>query len=190
MSSSLIQHIKTYVSLRHEDEALLESRLTLSQVKKKDLLLREGQVCKATHFVNKGCLRLFFINEKGTEHITQFAIENWWLADYMSLGRQEPSSFYIQAIEPSEVISLDHTLQEELSAKIPSLERYFRIILQKAYAASQFRLKYLYSLSKEDSYQHFTSSFPGFIQRIPQYMLASYLGFTPEYLSELRKKRL
>jgi CRP-like cAMP-binding protein len=133
---------------------------------------------------------MFYINEKGIEQTTQFAIENWWMADYMSFGSQTPSSFYIQAVENSDILSIDFHAQEKLLEEFPQLERYFRIIFQRAYASSQLRIKYLYDFSKEELYDHFNTHFPDFVQRIPQYMLASYLGFTPEYLSELRKKKL
>ena len=188
MQSNFIKHIKNYIELSDNEVELLKNTVKLSFVKKKEYLLKEGQVCKSTYFVEKGCLRLFFINAKGKEQITQFAIENWWIADYMSLDKQIPSTFYIQAVENSEIISFDISSQKELFLKIPQLESYFRITLQKAYAASQFRIKYLYELSKEENYKNFISLYPEFIQRIPQYMLASYLGFTPEYLSELRNK--
>jgi len=188
IDSGFIKHIQTYTSLSKADLTYLTLALKPTPIKKKEYLLKEGQVCKEIHFVEKGCLRLFFINEKGTEQTTQFALENWWISDYMSFDRQNPSTFYIQAVENSEITSLDSSLQEDLIKKIPQLEKYFRLMLQKAFAASQIRIKYLYELSKEDSYQQFISLYPGFVQRIPQYMLASYLGFTPEYLSELRHK--
>ncbi|WP_223815814.1 hypothetical protein [Adhaeribacter rhizoryzae] len=71
----------------------------------------------------------------------------------------------------------------------PKLERYFRMIYQRAYAASQMRIKYLYDLSREELFYHFLDHYPDFVQRIPQYLLASFLGFTPEYLSEIRSKK-
>lgn len=187
--SSLTKHVLAYISLSEEEIAHLEKNIRTTSVKKKEYLLKEVQVCNEIYFVAKGCLRLFFINAKGTEQITQFALENWWMSDYMSFDRSTPSAFNIQAIEHSEIIILSRSLQEELVKKIPALEKYFRIMLQKAFAASQIRIKYLYELSKEDSYQQFISLFPLFVQRVPQYMLASYLGFTPEYLSELRSKK-
>jgi CRP/FNR family transcriptional regulator, anaerobic regulatory protein len=185
----LVAHIKNYISLSDKETEQISDYFTLSTYSKKDFLLREGDTCRQTYFVEKGCLRMYFVNDKGTEQITQFAIENWWITDYMSFDRQTPSPFYIQAIENAEVISIDQQQQEELLKMIPKMERYFRLVLQRAYAAHQLRIKFLYDLSKEESYQHFIAAFPGFAQRIPQYMLASYLGFTPEYLSEIRKKK-
>ena len=100
-----------------------------------------------------------------------------------------PSDYYIQAIEKSEIIVIDSILYDELLKEIPQLEKYFRIIMQKAVAAAQHRTKLISQMSKEEFYQHFIASFPEFNQRVPQYMIASYLGLTPEYVSELRKKK-
>lgn len=185
---NLISHIKKQVLLDEADMQILSSKLKLLTVNKKEYLLQEGGVCKANYFVEKGCLRMFFINDKGIELITQFAIENWWLSDYMSFGMQSASNFYIQAVETSEIIAINSTLQEELLGELPQLERYFRLNMQRTLGAAQQRVKFFHDFSKEESYRHFVSLFPKFVQRIPQYMLASYLGLTPEYLSELRKK--
>ena len=187
--SKFIQHINQYVSLTETEPAFVLQYSKLLSLKKKEHLLKEGQVCKNIYFVEKGCLRLYFINNKGIEQTTQFAIENWWMADYMSYTSQHPSSFYIQAVENSVICSVEYADQEALIKAVPAMERYFRLMLQKAFAASQLRIKYLYELSREEGYHHFINAYPDFVQRIPQYMLASYLGFTPEYLSEIRNKK-
>ncbi|SFH28479.1 Crp/Fnr family transcriptional regulator [Pedobacter insulae] len=183
-----IDHIKRYVVLNETETQFLISKVNVLTVKKKEFLLQEGNVCKANYFVEEGLLRMFFINEKGVEQITQFALENWWLSDYMSFTKQLNAQFCIQAVEQSEVIAIPYYIQDELFEKLPQLEKYFRMVMQRAYAASQMRFKYFYDYSKEENYRQFVSLFPEFVQRIPQYMLASYLGLTPEYLSELRKK--
>ena len=187
---NLTTHIKKFTFLSEADETTLLSYVKPLQIKKKTLLLKEGQVCKANYFVEKGCLRLFFVDEKGAEQTSQFAIENWWITDYASFCNRVPSQFYIQAVEHSSIIAIERTVQEALFAQLPQLERYFRQVLENAYAASQQRIRYMFSLSKENMYKHFSASFPGFVQRVPQYMLASYLGLTPEYVSEIRKKKM
>ncbi|WP_017257707.1 Crp/Fnr family transcriptional regulator [Pedobacter arcticus] len=185
---NFIKHINKFTTISQPEIETLKSATKTISIKKKDLLLKEGEICRANYFVEKGCLRLYFINEKGSEQIIQFALENWWLTDYMSFNNSSPAQFYIQAVEDCTIIAIARNEQDKLLTEIPTLEKYFRKVLQIAYAASQNRLKFLYGYSKEESYLHFTNSFPAFVQRIPQYMLASYLGFTPEYLSELRKK--
>lgn len=184
-----IQHIQRFVSLTDEEIQVLIPYLKTKKINKKEFLFEEGQACTANYFVAGGCLRLYFVNDKGVENIVQFAIENWWISDYMSLEKQTPSSFSLQAVESSHLIVIEKQRQEEMLQKVPKLERYFRIIAQRANAAAQMRIKYISELSGEQRYWQFTESFPEFVQRIPQYMLASYLGFTPEFLSKLRAKK-
>ena len=189
MYQPLYNHIKRFVDLSADEEEILTSTLKSFSFKKKTFLLEQGQICRSNYFVVKGCIRLFFVNEKGVEQTTQFAIENWWLTDHFAFQNQQISGFYIQAVENTDLIALSLQSQEELFIQFPQMEKYFRLIYQRAYAASQLRMKYQYDFSREELYHHFNDRFPEFIQRIPQYLLASYLGFTPEYLSEIRKKK-
>jgi len=188
MHRGLIDHIRKFVDLDEKAEHILDGYIKSHSYRKKENLLSNGQVGRSLYFVEKGCLRMFFINSKSAEQITQFAIEGWWLADFFSFMDNKPSEYYIQTIEPSKVIAIDNRVFDNLLKELPQLERYFRIIFQKNLAASQLRTKYLSEMSKEEFYYHFSTSFPEFIQRVPQYMVASYLGLTPEYVSELRKR--
>jgi CRP/FNR family transcriptional regulator len=188
MYSPLLAHIARYVALTPEEATLLTSYLKAQSIARKDFLLREGQVCPASYFVLQGCLRTYFVSEKGTEQIIQFSIENWWVTDYASMSQHTPTPYTVQAIEPTQVVVFDHEVQEEVFQRVPKLERYFRLILQRAVAAAQFRNKFLFGMSGEERYHHFITAQPGFVQRVPQYMLASYLGFTPEFLSKVRAK--
>ncbi|WP_316737983.1 Crp/Fnr family transcriptional regulator [Pedobacter aquatilis] len=189
MYSSLLNHISRFIDLNNDEQQTLSTLLKSISIKKKAFLLAEGQVCKANYFVVKGCLRLYFIDIKGAEQTTQFAIENWWITDLTSFLFQKSSEFYIQAAENTEVIAIEHYNYELLFNKLPKIERYFRLILQKNHQASQMRIKFLYSQTAEERYHHFNKLFPEFVQRVPQYMLASYLGFTPEFLSKIRAKK-
>lgn len=185
---SFVSHIKRYVELNEQDIRIIESYMEPLELKKREFLLKEGEVSRCNYFVESGCLRMFYNNDKMVEQTTQFALETWWLSDYFSFSKQQPSEYFIQAVEKSIVVAIDFQRQEQLFAEVPQMERYFRIMMQRALAASQLRVKLIYQLSKEEMYKHFSTSFPQFLQRVPQYMLASYLGLTPEYLSELRKK--
>lgn len=189
MQISLVDHFKKFVTISDADIEIINTHIKHNTFKRKEELLRNGQICRSLYFVEHGCLRMYFINSKSTEQITQFAIDGWWLADYFSFMNKSESEYFIQTIEASTVVSIDFDSFESLLGKIPALERYFRIIMQKNLAASQLRTKYLHEMSKEEFYYLFTNSFPDFVQRVPQYMIASYLGLTPEYVSELRKKQ-
>jgi CRP/FNR family transcriptional regulator len=189
MFSALITHIQKYISLTANEQEILKQYLKYETVQKKHFLLTEGDQCNAEYFVIEGCLRMYFIKDSGVEQITQFGIDNWWISDYTSLTLRTPSQFYIQAVQQSKIVALKQDKQDELFDRMPKLEHYFRRIYQRAYAAAQTRLVFHSELSGEEKYKNFATRFPEFVQRIPQYMLASYLGFTPEFLSKVRGKK-
>lgn len=188
MSNNLINHFRKYVKIDTEDELEISNFFLPRTYSKKENLINQSSKCKDHFFVIKGCLRMFFINEKGIEHTVQFAIENWWITDYLAFGNQNKTEFTIQAIENTEILQIDYSNQEKLLSRFPHLEHYFRQIYQRAYSASLLRTKYLYDFSRAQFYHHFNDNFPEFTQRIPQHILASYLNMTPEYLSEIKKK--
>jgi CRP-like cAMP-binding protein len=189
MKDSLIAHINKFVKLDEQEIELVCESVNLVTVKKKQFILKADEICRANYFVSKGCMRLYFINRNGQEQITQFSIENWWITDHSSLETGKPSNYYIQAIQDAELVSINKKAYEELLVKVPKMERYFRIILQKAHTASMRRFEYFRDQTDEERYHQFITLFPGFVQRIPQYMLASYLGFTPQFLSKIRGKK-
>lgn len=188
MSHLLFKHIQKFATVSESDFASILAFFEPISAKKKEILLSEGQVCRRHFFVLKGCLRLFYVKETGAEQTTQFGIESWWMTDNLAFLEQKPSAFSIQAVEQSEVLSISYEAQEKMLAQFPQMERYFRRVFEKSFAAAQLRIKYINEFSREDLYFHFANSQPAFMQRVPQYLLASYLGFTPEYLSEIKKK--
>jgi len=185
----LIAHIRRFVPLSEEEAGVLASVLTYADFSKKDLLLKAGRPCVSHYFIIKGCLRMYYINPKETEQVIQFAIENWWMTDYDSLEGRQASRYYIQALEDTQVVVLDRTVREELFIKIPILERYFRKILEKAFTAAQRRMEFFADMTDEQRYRQFSRRFPEFHQRVPQYMIASYLGVTPQFISRVRGRK-
>ena len=190
MYDAIIQHISKFISLDQVEIETIIGHLNFHQLEKKEHLLKEGQICKAQFFISKGCFRQYIINQKGAEQTIQFGIENWWMTDYLSFQNHAPSKFFIQAIERSEVISIEKTAMDELLEKVPKLERYFRLCLQKSFGASQVRIKYLFTMSATERFHHMNTMFPEFVQRVPQYMLASYLDFSPELMSKIRARKV
>lgn len=188
MLSPLQLHI---VKILNIDPGFMEEitgRFKRLKVKKKTILLSEGDSCRYIYFVEKGCLRLYFTKDNGTQQTTQFALENWWLSDYTAFNAQTTAQFAIETVEQSEVLCIDSQGLEKLFADHPAFEKYFRLVHQRASAAAQNRIRFLYELTREEMYTNFITKYPDFCQRIPQYLLASFLGITPEYLSEIRKK--
>lgn len=168
---------------------LLQEVMEERFVAKKDFLLHEGQHCLHQYFVIKGCFRMFYINPKGMEQIITFGIEDWWITDYDSLLNHQASEQNIQALEDAVVLSITRERLEQLFKSHRVLETYFRIVNERVRIADQRRLQFMFDLSGEELYDTFYQANPGFVQRIPQYMLASYLGFTPEFLSKIRGKK-
>lgn len=189
MPEQFKKHLEKFMELTEAEYAGIQPYLTVRKVRKKEDLLRAGEVCRYHYFVLSGCLRMFFITEKGVEQTTEFAIENWWITDVSAYEHRAVSNCNIQAVEHSEIILIEAAAQEALLERFPQMERYFRLVYQRAYAAAQNRIRYLYDFSREELYYHFEAHYPEFIQRVPQYLIASFLGFTPEYLSEIRAKR-
>ncbi len=190
MSIVFQEHLKKFAAVSDQEFEAIMCFFTTKQVAKKENLVEQGQVCRYHYFVEQGLLRKFFVNEKGVEQTTEFAIERWWLTDHLAYEQKTTTEFYIQAVEKTSLIYISHDRQEQLMQEHPIMERYFRFVYQRAFAAAQMRVKYLFSLSKEAFYHSLQSKHPEFVQRVPQYLIASFLGFTPEYLSEIRKKKL
>ncbi|MBB6499084.1 Crp/Fnr family transcriptional regulator [Pedobacter cryoconitis] len=189
MYEDLLNHIEKYIRLNDAERQLLVSVMRYEKVPKKGFLLKSGKVCSSRFFVLSGCLRQYIIKENEVEQIIQFGLPGWWICDHHSFENNQPSEYCVQATEVSEVAILDAAIQEDLFSKIPSLERYFRLIFQRAYDASLTRIGLEYCMSGEERYHQFAKNFPDFVQRVPQYMLASFLGLTPEFISIIRAKK-
>ncbi|MCF2443939.1 Crp/Fnr family transcriptional regulator [Dyadobacter sp. CY345] len=190
MIQQLHNHISKTCPIQPATVSLIEPFFEHKVYKKKELLLSEGQRCFEKFFISKGCVQLCYLKQNGTEQTIDFAIENWWISDFMAFSAGGIAQFSIRATENTDVLCISADKQFQLLSEVPEMEAYFHLVFQRAYAASQMRIRYLYEFSKEELYLHFLERFPAFTQRVPQYLLASFLGFTPEYLSELRKKFL
>lgn len=184
----LIQSVEKYVALTKAQKTLIGKSIRERKVNKGQFVLHEGAVCKATAFVNKGSLRTFYTDLNGQEHIVQFAIEGWWISDLNSFVMQVPATFNVQAIEDSLLLEIPFDILEKLYNEVPPLERYFRIVTQRAFIAFQQRVIQNISMTAEERYRSFQEKFPKLEIRIPQKLVASYLGITAEFLSKIKKK--
>jgi len=186
MYDLILKNISRFITLTPEEEQYFTSILKIKKLKKKQYLLQEGDITRHEYFVNKGCLRTYAIDEKGQEHIIQFAIEDWWTADLGSFISQSPADLNVQCLEDSELIQISYNDLQQLYIEIPKLERFFRIIIQNAFVAAQKRIINNLSLPAMERYIRFRDQYPKIEQRVPQYMIASYLGITKEFLSKIR----
>ena len=174
------------ISLTEEEFDFCKTLFLPKKLRKRLSLLQEGDVCKYTAFVEKGMLRTYSIDEKGNEPILQFSMEGWWVADLYSFFTNEPSHFNIEALEDSELLLITQPSWDILLEKIPAFERYFRILIQNNLIATQRRLMGTMSETAEEKYLKLIKNFSDCIQRVPQHMIASYLGITRETLSRVR----
>lgn len=188
MYELFIKSLTEKVPLTDEDRTIIQKYLQPKKLRKKQYLLQEGDVCKFTAFVEKGALRSYTIDEKGNEKIIQFALEGWTISDLYSFLTNEPATYTIDALEDSELVLISKTAHEELLRKMPSYETYIRLQMTNAYIALQRRITAVISQTVEERYTAFTKLYPNIVQRVPQHMIASYLGLTPETLSRVRKK--
>ena len=187
MFDLLYKKINEKTTLPTEQFELCKPFFTQKKLRKRQFILNEGDVSKYNIFVAKGLLRSYTIDEKGNEHILQFALEGWWTADLYSFFTDEPSLFNIEALEDSELLLITRPSWESLLDKVPAIERYFRILVQNSLIATQRRLIGSLSETAEQKYVKFMNAYPDSVQRVPQHMIASYLGITRETLSRLRR---
>ncbi|EMS34359.1 cAMP-binding protein [Mariniradius saccharolyticus AK6] len=184
----LFESIEKEIKLSETDKELIVSLVRERKIKKGQFLSHEGAISRCTNFVIEGSIRTYFIDLNGQEHIVQFAIEGWWISDLNSFIMQVPATFNVQAIEDSTVLELAYENLELLYEKIPKLERYFRILTQRAFVAFQQRIIQNISMTAEDRYLSFVKKYPKIEVRIPQRLVASYLGISPEFLSKIKKR--
>ena len=184
----ILNNIKKYVDLNDEDEKQFISIIRKTRVRKRQFIVQPGYVCSHQTYVVTGAFRSYFVNDEGTEHTIQFAIDDWFISDFNSYITQTPAFLYIEALENSLIYQINYNDVEQLCANNQKFEHFFRVVAQKSFAFAQRRVLSNLNKSAEERYLEFQSMYPEIIQRVPQYALASYLGMTPEFLSKIRKK--
>lgn len=182
----ILQNIAKHIRLDPAEETHFATLLVPRKIKKRQFLLREGEVCRHSAFVTEGCLRGYTVDDNGFEHILQFAPPDWWIADMYSLISGLPGNLNIDALENTEALLLSKSDQERLYDDIPKFERFFRIILEKSLVSNRQRILDNMSLTAAQRYANFCSQYPTLIHQLPQKQIAAYIGVTPEFLSKLR----
>ncbi|MBI1224456.1 MAG: cyclic nucleotide-binding domain-containing protein [Bacteroidetes bacterium] len=185
--ASLIQHIEKIIPLDDEARQALAIKVTSKKIRRRQYLLQDGDICRHYNFVLNGCLRMYLVDEKGTEHVLQFAIEGGWIADIGSLHTDQPSHFCIDALEPTEVLRIAKEDLIDLYVKHPAFDRYFRVLTENAFVGMQQRVMQNISSTAETRYLLFLEKYPHLFNRIPLVQIASFIGVTPEFLSKIRR---
>ena len=186
--SNINEYLAKVFEVPAEKVNLCSIQYELKKVGKHEMLLQEGEVCRNTFFVEKGLLRMYSIDKNGKEHVIQFAPENWLIGDRSSLYFNEKSRYYIEAVEDSEVLFLQPDFFSKLIEEFPNTIEKNDLIIQKHVKSLQDRINSLLGETAEERYLKFIKMYPDLLLRVPQWMIASYLGITPESLSRVRKE--
>ena len=190
MYQKLKQHFVKHISAPQSELDRFCQLFELAEVKKKDFLLKQGEICKYGAFVIQGLLRTFHINAKGEEQTLQFGTEDWWFTDLDSFFNQIPSRLNIQALEDSTLLLLSYEKREKAREKFPFVEELNRVMLQKSYTALQNRLIDNLSKTADERYLDYIKKYPHIVKQLSNIQIASYLGISPESLSRIKTKIL
>ncbi|MDM1553151.1 MULTISPECIES: Crp/Fnr family transcriptional regulator [Chryseobacterium] len=186
---TLIKSITQHVKLSLEEISIFKSFWTEKTLEKGEFLLRNGEICRYDSYIVSGVLKAFCINaENGNEEILFLAIDHWWATDISSFSKQKASIYNIQAVERTALLQISQSSFQKMLEQIPSLEKYFRIILESYLGTLEKRIVFNHMYKVEQKYYDFLDTYPEIAARVPQYLIASYLGVSAEFISRIRKK--
>ena len=189
MYDALFKYIETRsgLQLTEEEQVVIEEKFHHKKLRRKQYFLQEGDICKQIAFVVKGAARMYSIDEKGHEHIVRFALETWWLGDHESFNLLTPSRFHIDMLEDTGLLVITTANAYELRDQVKAFDLTIKAMDKRLAIATQKRIHAAISMTAEERYEELVKTYPQFLQRFPQNMVASYLGVSPETLSRMRK---
>ena len=188
MHAVLLQEIRKHINLTPEEEELITTSFRYKKVRRSQLLVQPPDFAIYEHFVISGCLVQYYLDDNGIQHTLLFAPEGWWTTDLPSFLTGQESRYHIEALEDSELLIISKQLLDKLLVKIPLLNNFFRILYQNAIMAQEERLLNVLSTRVEERYLRFIKKYPQLQNRVPQYLIASYLGVTPEFFSKVKSR--
>jgi CRP-like cAMP-binding protein len=188
ITSDILKNVARFITLDENEQQQFISILKVRSLKKKEFLIRPGEVNPYDYYVNKGCVRCYYLDDYGFEKIIYFGVEDYWIGDLFSFVTQKSTRLYIDALEETQLLYYSSHDVNKLYQRVPKFEHFFRINFQRAAIALETRLIQFLSVRAEDRYQQFLDSYPGLEGRIPQKHIAAYLGITPVFLSQIRRK--
>jgi CRP-like cAMP-binding protein len=178
---------KSSVKLSEDERHCISTRLRPKKLRKRQYFLQEGDVCKHMGFIVKGATRMFAVDGRGHEHILHFGLEDWWVGDYESFYLLTPSKYFVEALEEVDMLLVTNEQLQELERSIPAIGAMLNSLNRGSTIANNKRMHAAISFTAEERYEDLVRTYPHFLQRFPQNMIASYLGISPETLSRIRK---
>lgn len=183
----ILQNVGKYINLTQSEKDYFTSLLKHRTLKRRQFLVQAFDVCKYESFILKGCLKEYFTDDNGKDHIVRFVTEEYWTSDIESFIKGTPATLNIEALEDCELLQIDYASLELLFQTNPKFERFYRIAFQESYISFQNRIISNLSKSIEDRYQDFAKKYPTLVQRVPQNQIAAYLGVSAEFLSKVKQ---
>ena len=182
----IFDNIERYVSLTEEEKERLSSIIQIRKVKRRQYIVQPGFICQHRFYILKGAFRVYYLSDDGKEHTVSIGVEDWFVSDFYSYVTQTPATHYAEALEDSTILQMTYNDIESLCKEIHALSEYFRLTTERAFAFSRRRVISNISKSAEERYFEYIEKYPNIAQRVPQYVLASYLGVSAEFLSKIR----
>lgn len=178
-------HINKIISLTEEEFTYVLSHFTAVNKRKHQFIVQENELIDKEYWVIKGCLKSYFFDDAGKEHILQFAMENWWITDYDAFTNQMKAKISVDCLEDCELLYITYENREKLSKEMHQMERFWAKKTKLGYIALQNRVLSLLRNTAKERYEMLLKQYPHFFQRVPKKMIAAYLGVSRETLSRL-----
>jgi len=188
--TQFIEHVQRKVSLTEAEMTEFTNAFKLRTIKKKQFVIQPDFIAKYRTYVLSGAFRSYVIDQDGTDHTIQFALEDWWISDLNSYLYQQPATMFVVALEDSVVLQIDYETEQQLKQNNHRFETFFRVGAERTAAFHQRRIISALTRTAEERYDDFQKTYPSVAQRLPQYAIASYLGMSTEFLSRIRNRRL
>ncbi|WP_029295645.1 Crp/Fnr family transcriptional regulator [Chryseobacterium hispalense] len=182
------QVMQQMINITEEELESFLNKTSIKTFKRQEIVSMPDSIPNNIFFINKGIIRVFITDSEGTEHTIHFALENQFIADYSNFIKQKPSFYTLQALEETEVVILSRKTIEWGYNNLTEGQKMGRLVAEYYFIYQDDRIKNTYTRTPKQRYDNITDIFPNIHNRVPQHMIASYLGITPIHLSRLKKE--
>ena len=186
----IIEFLQQRVSVTESEALEFAGMFQKKKFRKKQFVVQPDFVARHRYYILEGALRSFIVDDSGQETTIALAIDDWWITDYNSYIYQQPATLFVEAVSNATVLQLSYENEQKLKASNSKFQAFFCIIAERGLAAQQRRIMTNLTQNAEQRYESFVKKYPGFVLTIPQYIIASFLGMSTEFLSKIRNNKL